>query len=179
MVIRKPTSNEDWAANAQKYSYERIVELLGAPLHDPRVRVLYMGLELKDWLEQVSDDAAEIDLRKEVGVRLLFRRRRSLAKFAGSDDNTFVFSGIIYHSAGDLGAKAFQGRLPHGITFRDSREDVLSKMREPPSEQDFDADGIAGYLRWDWPQLVLHVLYLAMKNRVIRVTVFLPHAMQR
>ena len=161
--------------DTDRFSFPNAQPLLGLPSESARLAPLLRTLDVKDLWTEAGEDVAEIDLRRACGVELRFKRRFKVVTEVEGDERDYVFSGLVYHSEGDLESKGFPGELPRGIKFGDDEDRLRGRIGVEPTETGYDPDRISGYLRWDWREIVLHALFLVAERRTVRVTAFLPH----
>lgn len=95
------------------------------------------------------------------------------AVFQGKGDQAIgvgelFYTWIFFHAEGKDGYSEYKGELPGGISFSDTREDVLKKMGTP-SWQRMSKDGQRIITdRWELPNYRLHVTYSKKTGNCIR-----------
>jgi hypothetical protein len=79
---------------------------------------------------------------------------------------------VTFYSSRDLDARQWSGALPFGLTFDDTQQQVLDKVRAVPEKHSDQT--LIGFARWRFPEFTLTVMYSNVENRVLRVTLEAP-----
>lgn len=92
--------------------------LIGQRLDDPKVQEIF-----KSWGSPSIYDKNTTKIYKFIddGISLVVNNRG-------------VIEGVIFYSLSAYKFKQYQGTLPHGLTFNDTKEDVQSKLGKPNEE---------------------------------------------
>lgn len=146
-----------------------IISLLGSRSGDPRVEALFEQLEVADrpTLAPGEFDAYVEAMRK--GVSLVFEDEAYL-----KDEDTplgrspLVLVGAFFYSEGHEGFSEFEGDLPGGVTFSDSRDEVLGKLGQPEWKK--EKKGVVIRERWPLDEHKLLVEYAPESGSVSLVT---------
>ena len=91
--------------------------------------------------------------------------------FSGEGRKSYLRS-ITLHRNRDRDSVGWQGRLPEGLSFEDSPQDLRDKMAVAPDAGSDAPD--TGFALWHCPDYTLHVLYINIDNRLIRVRLIAP-----
>jgi len=134
------------------------------------------GLAPLDVLERIEDgeDEREVSFLRECGIELYFERRSRLRLHAKpqTPGRELVFAAIKFFRARDREARQWTGELPLGLDFDQSIEQIIAALRVSPVRRE---DGeTTGFALWHFPDFSLHVLYSAIDNNLLRITMMAP-----
>jgi hypothetical protein len=164
-VLRIPPLPADADDAALVPALDRIVGVLGKPLNDPQLRLVFAPLRIGPKLIQTAA-GARADFTDHVGLELDFSHasgRRDLA-----------LTTVLFYRDHVRNSARWPGALPYGLTFDDSPEVMFSKVGRPPdvhSDETFTGNAI-----WKTPEFTLNVLYSSFENFILRVQLFAPGA---
>lgn len=113
-----------------------------------------------------------MDLLQPYGLTLYYRNARdypALAKHKFPRDRA-VFAGFRVNRRGDMGSEGYAGKLPLGIEFHHTPQQVIQQVGMPPDWQSIGDD--TGAFKWKQPDCVLHVMFSLIDMQVYRVSCF-------
>lgn len=149
-------------------SVDTMVALLGRALDDKAVRLALDALGLKGRIDEIKD-TGEADFLHPYGFILDFS---VFGDTNGPIEKNTLLSSVTFFDEREQGARRWPGDLPYSIRFGDSPETVMQKLGRPPDVQN-DTD-FSGYATWHEPKLTVNIVYDAMQNRTLRVSVIAP-----
>jgi hypothetical protein len=145
---------------------ESVTALLGYPITDPAIQRVFDPLGLQDQVEQIKD-TGEADFRDTYGFTLAFSAPIGMT---GGHLRAQVLSSVTFYQERELGSRAWPGKLPYELHFDDSLETAIQKLGRPPDTQNYEP--FSHSAAWCESNLILHVFYSIMENRILRVSVF-------
>lgn len=156
---------------------EKMRAALGKDIRDAIVSNALAPLGWDAAAENDADGADELfNFVKRFGLTLYFRQRNgnSAAQLPDRSPETTFLAGFRANRAGDMRSQGFHGRLPFGLQFHHTPEQVLAKIQTPPDERGLASD--TGYFIWNLNDCRLHVMYSLIDWQIYRVTYFTPFA---
>ena len=160
-----------WPVSEPPVSCAELVALFGRRWSDPDFRDRLAVLDVNHKIPEIRSDH-EADFRRAFGFELMFAEARLLEQADKRSPQSLVFSGVTFYSSRDLDARQWSGTLPFGLTFDDTQQQVLDKVRAVPEKHSDQT--LIGFARWRLPEFTLSVMYSNVENRVLRVTVEAP-----
>lgn len=148
-------------AHVHAPSLKTVVESLGEPISEIRLRIEWRDVLNADRIAE-SEESGAVDMLQDVGVSI---------GLAATESGGIVRS-VTLHRNRDQDSTGWQGELPFGLSFEDSPEELFSKVRVPPAQQ--ESSELTGHAVWHLPACSLHVLYSNVDNRLIRVKLMSP-----
>lgn len=122
---------------------------------------LWQGYLEKNIISNAYEDD-QIDLTSSYGLKLN----------TSSQSGELLLYSIRFYANREEDSVGWQGKLPFGIEFSDSPNQLFDKIIYVPRERH---DSIVdGYAVWDFENYTLHVLYSNFTNQIQCVTVMVP-----
>lgn len=122
---------------------------------------LWQGYLEKNMISNAYEDD-QIDLTSSYGLKLN----------TSSQSGELLLYSIRFYANREEDSVGWQGKLPFGIEFSDSPNQLFDKIiYEPRDKHDNIVDG---YAVWDFENYSLHVLYSTFTNQIQCVTVMVP-----
>ena len=154
---------------------ERLITCLGRSAFDTELDKLLSPIGWHVYSEDISDCNEVTDLMHRVGLTLYYRdasdggggHKESL--IAGSK----VFEGFRLNRAADMYSRGFEQKLPYGLEFHHTPEQVIEKIGRKPDWHSMGDDTAA--LKWNFEHSSLHVLLSLIDNQLYRVSCFAHH----
>lgn len=149
------------------------LSLFGETADSERLVNAVAPLNVLERIEE-DEDEREVSFLRECGVELYFEKRTRL-KLATAPQTTgrgLVFSAIKFFRARDREARQWNGELPLGLNFDDSIDRIIATLRVSPARH--EESNITGFALWHFPEFSLHVLYSAIDNNLLRVSMMAP-----
>jgi hypothetical protein len=107
---------------------------------------------------------------KKAGVEFRFEKESWLAKAGGRVRGPYVLTEVGVYAAGYEGYKQYPGRLPKGITFEATREEVRKALGRPVDSGGGNRFGALVFPEWDRYRVrrkyFVDFSYLPVTNRV-------------
>ena len=140
---------------------DALIPHFGTELSDPVWTSLWPAADMPERLAEAVEDS-ELDFLDVYGATL---------SFSGEGRKSYLRS-ITLHRNRDRDSVGWQGRLPEGLSFEDSPQDLRDKMAVAHDAGSDAPD--TGFALWHRPDYTLHVLYSNIDNRLIRVRLIAP-----
>ncbi len=127
-------------------------------------------------LERIEEDEdeREVSFLRECGIELYFEKR-TLLKLDGkpkTPGRELVFAAIKFFRARDREARQWTGELPLGLDFDQSVDQIIAALRVSPARR--EESEMTGFALWHFPDFSLHVLYSAIDNNLLRISMMAP-----
>ncbi len=103
-------------------------------------------------------DTRELTLTDEYGIELYLDNSKSA-----------TLSAIKFFAPRERESVGWSGDMPLGLTFDDSPEVLLAKVKKQPNQRSDET--LTGFCLWHFETFSLHVVYSNVDNRLLRVTV--------
>ena len=117
---------------------------------------------LEDSMISSAYESDQIDLTSSYGIKLN----------TSSQTGELLLHSIRFYANREEDSVGWQGKLPFGIEFSDSPNQLFEKINYAPREKKDDI--VDGYAVWDFDNYTLHVLYSNFTNKIQCVTVMSP-----
>lgn len=155
--IVQPIATNSSAQSSSATVVESVDSLIGKPLNNSEVNSFLNNLRSRPKKSERFNDEFYYSY-KDDGIELICDK---------GDRITTVF---LY--AGDQRQKRYQGVLPQGLSFSDTREDVIRKLKTPSKSGDYEGQAWSKYY---FPAYSLHVQYGEDKT-ITQLTVMTPNS---
>jgi len=138
---------------------QHFLPLLGTPTSDPATIDGFAahGIDLPREMVPFSGSFRAYVERKSEGVAFSFRNDLR-------DDRAYVLDGVFSYSEGKDGYTEYRGALPSGISFSNSRDDIL-RLMGPPKWHRNRADGSLISEKWNVGPYFMHVTWSSKTSR--------------
>lgn len=154
-------SVEQWLALFGESATSEIFKLRLDPLHV--IERIHEG-----------EDEREVDFTRECGIELYFENinRLKLDGRVGARATGLVFAAVKFYRARDREARQWAGELPLGVKFGDSIDAIIDAIKVQPIRR--EEGNLTGFALWHFPEFSLHILYSAIENNLLRITMMAP-----
>lgn len=152
---------------------EQWIALFGQSARSASFKQSVASLDVVERIDE-DEDEREVDFTRECGVELYFEHANQL-KLDGlvtPSATGVVFAAVKFYRSRDREARQWMGDLPLGLNFDDSIETIITTLKVQPIDRDEGAT--TGYALWHFPDFSLHLLYSAIENNLLRVTMMAP-----
>jgi hypothetical protein len=138
---------------------QRFLPLLGTGISDqPTIEVFSEhGMDVSLEIVPFSGTFRAYIERKTAGVAFSFRNDLR-------EDKTYILDGVFSYAEGKDGYAEYRGALPSGISFRNSRDEILRLMGPAKWHRD-RADGSLGAEKWNVGPYFMHITWSGQTNR--------------
>ncbi len=151
---------------------QRLLACLGRNAHNSELDSLLRPLGWHVNEEDISNCDEVTDLMHKEGITLYYS---DMADNDSCDDTVLIAGSKIFHGfrlnrAADMYSRGFAQRLPYGLEFHHTPEQVVQKIGRTPDWHSSGDDTAA--MRWDFEHSSLHVLLSLIDNQLYRVSCF-------
>ncbi len=147
-------------------SFDEIPPLFGLSIEAPEV-AMFLARH-RDHRVTKPSDGDQYVIFKSLGFDLLFRQPPATPE-RRSPHSRVLRSVFLYREGQDRHAAFAQP--PFGITFVDTRADLIARLGQPYRSSDLDVEGNPGWEKWRIADLTLHTMYdrVTMTSKVFAI----------
>jgi hypothetical protein len=145
---------------------ETVDSLLAKSVNTTEVKSLLASLGESAPLKINSDVGGAYVSRQQLGVSLFFQDppRASNPTYHSLPKGILILYYCFFYSEGHEGYKQFTGKLPRGLSFSDSRDQIIQKLGQPNWKREKQGRTISE--GWDNDNRSLHVTYFKDRDGI-------------
>lgn len=151
---------------------DQLAQCLGHSAYDQQLDALLRPLGWHAGDQEMANCDEVTDLMARTGVTLYYRDAQEVAQLSGkpSANTTKIFTGFRVNRKADMYSQGFQGKLPLGLEFHQTPEQIVALVGRPPDWESVGED--TGAYKWRLPHFNLHVLFSLIDYQLYRVSCF-------
>ena len=157
---------------ANSLAADELAQCLGQSAYDQQLDSLLSPLGWHVGDQGMADCDEVSDLMARTGITLYYRDAQEVAQLSGkrSASTSKVFTGFRLNRKADMYSQGFEGKLPFGLEFHQTPEQIVALVGRPPDWELVSED--TGAYKWRLTHFNLHVLFSLIDYQLYRVSCF-------